>query len=49
VAIYGWRVCKDYAFSTLRRKYRVKELIVECDGTLRVVIESVSKVLGKVF
>ena len=36
-------------FATLRRKYKVKELTVECDGTLEDLIEGASKVLGPEF
>lgn len=36
-------------FATLRRKYKVKELTVECDGTLEDLIDKASKVLGPEF
>jgi molybdopterin synthase sulfur carrier subunit len=36
-------------FATLRKKYGVKEVTVECDGTLKGLIESASKILGEEF
>jgi molybdopterin synthase sulfur carrier subunit len=36
-------------FATLRKKYGVKEVTVECDGTLKDLIESASKILGEEF
>ena len=36
-------------FATLRKRFGVKELSVKCNGTLRGLIESVSKVLGQDF
>jgi len=40
---------KIVLFATLRRKYGVRDVVVDCDGTLEGLIESVSKVLGKRF
>ena len=36
-------------FATLRKNYGVKELDVECDGTIFNLIENASKILGKSF
>lgn len=36
-------------FAMLRSKYGIKELKVECDGTLKGLIESASKILGEEF
>jgi molybdopterin synthase sulfur carrier subunit len=36
-------------FATLREKYRVRDLNVECDGTLYDLIEKASKILGESF
>lgn len=40
---------KVLLFATLRKKYGTKELIVNCDGTVRSLIESISKILGEDF
>lgn len=40
---------KIMLFATLRNKYGRKELTVECDGTLKGLIESASKILGEEF
>ena len=40
---------KIVLFATLRRKYGVKDLIVECDGTLPDLIKNASKILGEPF
>ncbi|MEM2341655.1 MAG: MoaD/ThiS family protein [Candidatus Bathyarchaeia archaeon] len=40
---------KVLLFATLRKKYGTKELVVNCDGTLRSLIENVSKILGEDF
>lgn len=49
----GWPVAevsvKIMLFATLREKYGVKDLNVECDGTLFDLIEKASKILGKSF
>lgn len=36
-------------FATIRQKYNIRELIVNCDGTIRDLIEKVSKSLGESF
>ncbi|RLE60848.1 MAG: molybdopterin synthase sulfur carrier subunit [Thermoprotei archaeon] len=36
-------------FATLRDKYKVKELEVECDGTLRNAVEEAAKKIGEDF
>ena len=36
-------------FAMLREKYGVKELQVECDGTVRNLLENAAKVLGESF
>ncbi|MEM2939558.1 MAG: MoaD/ThiS family protein [Candidatus Bathyarchaeia archaeon] len=36
-------------FATLRKKYGVKEVYVECDGTIKDLIENASKILGEEF
>jgi len=36
-------------FATLRKKYGVNRLTVKCDGTVRSLIESASKILGASF
>jgi MoaD family protein len=36
-------------FATLRKNYGVKELDVECDGTIFNLIENASKILGRSF
>lgn len=40
---------KIVLFATLRRKYKTRELVVECDGTIRDLIEKASKILGSEF
>jgi molybdopterin converting factor small subunit len=40
---------KIMLFATLRKKYRVKELNVKCDGTIFNLIENASKILGESF
>ncbi|MEM1589714.1 MAG: MoaD/ThiS family protein [Candidatus Bathyarchaeia archaeon] len=40
---------KILLFATLRGKYKTRELIVVCDGTLPDMIESASKLLGPEF
>ncbi|MEM3716418.1 MAG: MoaD/ThiS family protein [Candidatus Bathyarchaeia archaeon] len=40
---------KILLFATFRKKYGVKELTVSCDGTIRGLIESASKILGEDF
>ncbi|MBS7640667.1 MAG: MoaD/ThiS family protein [Candidatus Bathyarchaeia archaeon] len=40
---------KILLFATFREKYHLKELMVECDGSLRGLIESASKILGEEF
>lgn len=40
---------KILLFATLREKYHLKELMVECDGSLKGLIESASKILGEEF
>ncbi|MEM3550218.1 MAG: MoaD/ThiS family protein [Candidatus Bathyarchaeia archaeon] len=40
---------KIMLFATLRKKYGVKDLNVECDGTLFDLIEKASKILGEPF
>lgn len=36
-------------FATLRRKYKTREFLVECNGTLGNLIENASKILGPEF
>jgi molybdopterin synthase sulfur carrier subunit len=36
-------------FATLRSKYKTRELIVACDGTLLNMVENASKILGPEF
>jgi len=36
-------------FATLRKKYGVKEVVVRCDGTLKSLVENISKTLGDSF
>ena len=36
-------------FATLRDKYRVRKIVVECDGTTRNLIENAARRLGKSF
>jgi molybdopterin synthase sulfur carrier subunit len=36
-------------FATLRSKYKTRELVVNCDGTLSNMIENASKILGPEF
>jgi len=36
-------------YATFRDKYGRKELVVECDGSIRHLIEEASKILGKNF
>ncbi len=40
---------KVVLFATLRKKYGKRELTVSCDGTVRGLIESLSKTLGEEF
>lgn len=40
---------KVLLFATFRKKYRSKELIIECDGTVKGLVESASKILGGEF
>lgn len=40
---------KVMLFATLMKKYKNEELIVECDGTLKSLIENLAKILGKEF
>ncbi|MEM2987748.1 MAG: MoaD/ThiS family protein [Candidatus Bathyarchaeia archaeon] len=40
---------KIILFATLRSKYKTRELIVACDGTLLNMIENASKMLGPEF
>jgi len=40
---------KVVLFATLRKKYGKRELTVNCDGTVRGLIESLSKTLGEEF
>lgn len=40
---------KILLFATLRKKYGSKEITIQCDGTLKGLIESASKVLGEEF
>lgn len=40
---------KVMLFATFRRKYKIKELSVECNGTLQNLIENASKILGPEF
>ncbi|MBS7639771.1 MAG: MoaD family protein [Candidatus Bathyarchaeia archaeon] len=40
---------KVLLFATFRKKYGSKELIIECDGTIKGLINSVSNVLGREF
>jgi len=40
---------KIMLFATLRRKYKVKELFVDCDGTIPDLIDKASKILGSEF
>ncbi|MEM1556523.1 MAG: MoaD/ThiS family protein [Candidatus Bathyarchaeia archaeon] len=40
---------KVLLFATLRKKYGVKELVVNCDGTIEGLIKSASKILGESF
>lgn len=40
---------KIQLFATLRDKYGSKEVSIECDGTIRGLVESASKVLGEEF
>ena len=40
---------KVMLFASFRRKYGVKEVALECDGTIRGLIESASKALGESF
>ncbi|MDW8023197.1 MAG: MoaD/ThiS family protein [Nitrososphaerota archaeon] len=40
---------KVMLFATLRRKYKTRELKVECNGTLEDLIEKTSKILGHEF
>ncbi|MCX8170967.1 MAG: MoaD/ThiS family protein [Candidatus Bathyarchaeota archaeon] len=40
---------KILLFATFRKKYGVKELTVDCDGTIKGLIESASKILGEDF
>jgi molybdopterin synthase sulfur carrier subunit len=40
---------KIMLFATLRKKYGVKDLNVECDGTIFNLIENASKILGGSF
>lgn len=40
---------KVLLFATFRKKYGVKELTVNCDGTVKGLIESASKILGEDF
>jgi molybdopterin converting factor small subunit len=40
---------KVMLFATLMKKYKTEELIVECDGTLKGLIENTVKILGEEF
>jgi molybdopterin synthase sulfur carrier subunit len=40
---------KMLLYATLRRKYKVRELTVECDGTLQDLVEKASSILGREF
>lgn len=40
---------KILLFATFRKKYGVKELTVNCDGTVKGLVESASKILGEDF
>lgn len=40
---------KVMLFATLRRKYKTKELFVECNGTIQDLIEETSKIVGQEF
>ncbi|MEM1514964.1 MAG: MoaD/ThiS family protein [Thermoproteota archaeon] len=40
---------KILLFATFRNKYCTKELVVNCDGSIKNLIESASKVLGEDF
>jgi len=40
---------KILLFSTFREKYGVKELVVECNGTIENLITNATKILGKHF
>ncbi|MEM2321464.1 MAG: MoaD/ThiS family protein [Candidatus Bathyarchaeia archaeon] len=40
---------KILLFATLRDKYHTKELVVNCNGSIKSLIESASEVLGKEF
>ena len=40
---------KIMLFATLRSKYKTRELVVNCDGTLPNMIENASKILGQEF
>lgn len=40
---------KIMLFATLRSKYKVKEFVVKCNGTLLDLIEKASRVLGQEF
>jgi molybdopterin synthase sulfur carrier subunit len=40
---------KIMLFATLRSKYKTRELVVNCDGTLSNMIENASKILGPEF
>lgn len=40
---------KVVLFATLRKKYGTRELTVNCNGTVRSLIENLSKILGEEF
>lgn len=40
---------KMMLFATLRKKYRVRDLTVKCDGTIQSLIENASRILGARF
>ncbi|MEM3550456.1 MAG: MoaD family protein [Candidatus Bathyarchaeia archaeon] len=40
---------KMLLYATLRKKYKVRELTVECDGTLQDLVEKASSILGREF
>lgn len=40
---------KVLLFATLRKKYGIKELTVNCDGTISSLVENIAKILGEDF